>query len=135
LKSEWQSELEELSRFKETDAPVISESDIEDEPQPQPLVHWQPPQEAPQDFDDMMVDIMAQQEENEVDALISSFIETPTSVPQIQISAPTPRPDLPSISEDEEYEQLFMEMIMEQESAKQQQQQQTSLSWGQMDMS
>ncbi|KAI1808982.1 hypothetical protein F4811DRAFT_548553 [Daldinia bambusicola] len=74
--------------------------------------------------DDMMVDVIAQEEEQELDAMLSMFEA------QTQSSQPPAGEASPTISDDEDYDHLFMDYLSQQE-----QNSQTFISSGQMDMS
>jgi hypothetical protein len=80
-------------------------------------------QMPPEDFDEMMVDSHAQREEAELDAMFSTY-EAQSSSQQ-----PPVRSDSPSLSDDDDYDSLFMDLLSQQQSS-----QDTVLS-GQMDMS
>lgn len=60
-----------------------------------------------QQVDDMMVDAIAQEEEAELEALLSSM-------PTEDVDMPEERPSSPHFSEDEDYDALFMEFISQQ---------------------
>ncbi len=59
--------------------------------------------------DDVLVDAIAQQEELEMDAMISSYLEAV----QQNTTATPPSPSL-SLSDDEDYDQLFMDIVLSQ---------------------
>jgi hypothetical protein len=63
-----------------------------------------------QQVDDMMVDAIAQEEEAELDALLSSM-------PRDDVDMPEERPSSPYFSEDEDYDALFMDFISQQGQA------------------
>ncbi|KAJ3577571.1 hypothetical protein NPX13_g2997 [Xylaria arbuscula] len=64
------------------------------------------PYELSQEADDMMVDAMAQEEEAELDAMLSLLDADSSQVPR--------RPDTPSLSDDEDYDTLFNDMLSQQ---------------------
>ena len=103
LKLEWWSLNREFQQSREADIEgIVSEAEIEDAAQLE-----QQNLETPlsqRDTDEMMVDEIAQHEEAELDALITSQSqEPPSDFPQ--------RPDSPHLSDDEDYDALFMELL------------------------
>jgi hypothetical protein len=80
-----------------------------------------------QDPDDMMVDLMAQEEEQELDAMVSMFEAQSSGSP------PPARPESPSLSDDDDYDNLFMNLLSQQQQ--QQDCSQSIVSSGQMDTS
>jgi hypothetical protein len=80
------------------------------------------PVEAQQETDDMMVDAMAQEEEAELDAMLSLLNTGSSQTPE--------RPDTPSLSDDEDYDTLFMDILSQQGGDSE-----GFVSSGQMDMS
>jgi hypothetical protein len=64
----------------------------------------QPPSE---DLDEMMVDSHAREEEAELDAMLSMY-EAPSS------SQAPARPDSPCLSDDDDYDSLFMDLLSQQ---------------------
>ncbi|KAI1162791.1 hypothetical protein F5B18DRAFT_359370 [Nemania serpens] len=81
------------------------------------------PREVQEETDDMMVDAIAREEEAELDAMLA-LLDTASS-PQ----APR-RPDTPSLSDDEDYDTLFMDMLSQQRDDRDE-----FILSGQMDMS
>ncbi|KAI1643756.1 uncharacterized protein F4817DRAFT_348889 [Daldinia loculata] len=80
--------------------------------------------EAMDNPDDMMIDAIAQEEEEELDAMLSMFeAQTQSSQPPIGAASP-------AISDDEDYDHLFMDFLSQQERNSQ-----GFISSGQMDMS
>ncbi|GAP91171.2 hypothetical protein SAMD00023353_5300720 [Rosellinia necatrix] len=67
------------------------------------------PHEIPEEADDMMVDSIAREEEAELDAMLS-FLNTSPS------SRESRRPDTPSLSDDEDYDALFMDILSQPQS-------------------
>ncbi len=63
----------------------------------------------PDEMDDVFVDDIAQQEEQELDAMIASYLETSTP------DAPLPEEPRSSLSDDEDYDQLFMDIVSSQD--------------------
>ena len=81
---------------------IVSEAEIEDAAR---LQQEQPELSASQHGEDeMIIDEILQQEEAELDALISSQPEGPSS------SYPR-RPDSPQLSDNEDYDALFMDFL------------------------
>lgn len=104
LKLEWTA-LDRLRREqKSTDIDgVVHEGDIDELSQLQGQAA-----RAAQGPDEIMVDAMAQDEEAEVDAMLSMF----------EAHAPSPpprRPDSPAFSDDEDYDRLFAGFLPRQE--------------------
>ena len=62
------------------------------------------PYEAQEEIDDMMVDAIAREEEAELEAMLS-LLNTGSS------SQALIRPDTPSLSDDEDYDTLFMDIL------------------------
>ncbi|RYC54976.1 hypothetical protein CHU98_g11233 [Xylaria longipes] len=62
--------------------------------------------EAQEETDDMMVDAIAREEEAELDAMLSLLDTSSLQTPR--------RPDTPSLSDDEDYDTLFMDMLSQQ---------------------
>lgn len=66
---------------------------------------------SPQDPDEMMVDSIAEAEEQELDAMLSLWEAPPPS--QASTQAPA-RTDSPNLSDDEDYDSLFMDLLSSQ---------------------
>ncbi|KAK6950767.1 hypothetical protein Daesc_007292 [Daldinia eschscholtzii] len=118
LKLEW-SKLDKLRREqKNADLDgMVFEDEIEDFAE----LKREAMEENP---DDMMVDAIAQEEQEELDAMLSMFeAQTQSSQPPVGTASPT-------ISDEEDYDHLFMDFLSQQE-----QNGQDSISSGQMDMS
>ncbi|ORY68865.1 uncharacterized protein BCR38DRAFT_334894 [Pseudomassariella vexata] len=111
LKLEWATQDRRRREQKDTDLDGIV---FEDEIDEVPTNTEQPPQ----DLDEVMADSIAQQEEAELEAMLSSS------------QAPA-RPQSPSLSDDDDYDSLFMDYL----SQHQTNQDQSILLSGQMDMS
>ena len=62
-----------------------------------------------EDKDDMLVDVIAQQEELEMDAMISSYLAESQ-----QTAYAPPTSPIFSLSDDEDYDQLFMDIVLSQ---------------------
>ena len=106
LKLEWWSLNREFQQARDADVEgIVSEAEIEDAAQLQ-QEQQQPGSSMPHNDEDamMMVDEIAQHEEAELDALISSQSEDPSS------SYPR-RPDSLHLSDDEDYDALFMDFL------------------------
>ncbi|KAI1100198.1 hypothetical protein F4804DRAFT_336476 [Jackrogersella minutella] len=115
LKLEWSILDRQRREQKNADLDgMMFDDEIEDFPELQ--------QEPPQDADDMMVDAMAQEEEEELNAMLS-MLKTPSS-------RQPARPSSPAIPDDEDYDHLFMDLLSQQERSSQ-----GFVSSGQMDMS
>lgn len=78
---------------------------------------------AAQNPDDVMVDAIAQEEEEELNAMLS-MLETHHS------SQPPAGPGSPALSDDEDYDDIFMDFLSRQENSSQH-----FVSSGQMDIS
>jgi len=106
----WYEEEQQIYRQKENDvAGMPTEEDLEDAIT---MVDQQDQLEAmvPEDLDDMMVDEIARQEELELEALLASY-EQPSPPPSSNSQEGLPqRPPSPYYSDDEEYDQIFMEL-------------------------
>jgi hypothetical protein len=101
LKLEWWSLNRELRQAKNSDVEgVVSEAEIEAAAN---LVQL-PASTMQHDADEMMADTIAEREEAELDAMISSFAQQTASS---QIS----RPDSPHFSDDEDYDALFTDFL------------------------
>ncbi|KAI1418473.1 hypothetical protein F5Y13DRAFT_184113 [Hypoxylon sp. FL1857] len=114
LKLEWSILERQRRQQKNTDLDgMMFEDEIED------FVELQ--RETQQDPDDMMVDVIAQEEEEELNAMLSMY--------EAQSSQPPAGPASPAISDDEDYDSLFMDFLSQQRSN------QDCMSSGQMDIS
>jgi hypothetical protein len=80
---------------------VPLEAELEDEPQPS----------KDENLDEMMADAIARQEESEMDAMISSYLESSQTG-----AVPAPVSPKSSLSDDEDYDQLFMDIVLSQEA-------------------
>ena len=99
----------EYQQAKDADVEgFVSDAEIEDAAT---LQLEQPEVPMTQHEDEMMVDEILQQEEAELDALILSQSESPSSTYPL-------RPDSPQLSDDEDYDLLFMDFLS-QESQRQ----------------
>ncbi len=94
---------------------MLFEEDIEDIPERE--------QDMSQNPEDMMVDVLAQEEEEELNAMLA-MLET-SSPPRERL-----QPSSPALSDDDDYDSIFMDLISQQESSSQ-----GFVSSGQMDMS
>lgn len=102
LKLEWHGLNRQWKREKAMDLDgVLFEDEIEEIP---PEYPYEAQEEA---TDDMMVDAIAREEEAELDAMLS-LLDNSSSVQE------SGRPDTPSLSDDEDYDSLFMEMLSQQ---------------------
>jgi hypothetical protein len=66
------------------------------------------------DIDDMMVDVLAREEEAEIEALLSSM-PTDTDMEGCESA----RPESPHFSDEDDYDALFMEFVSQQEGEEQ----------------
>ncbi|OTA93906.1 hypothetical protein M434DRAFT_30412 [Hypoxylon sp. CO27-5] len=115
LKLEWSMLERQRRQQKNMDLDgMVFEDEIED------FVELQ--RETQRDPDDMMVDAIAQEEEEELNAMLSMY--------EAQSSQPPVGPASPAISDDEDYDSLFMDFLSQQRSSSQ-----DFISSGQMDMS
>ncbi|KAL2758206.1 hypothetical protein ACRALDRAFT_1068608 [Sodiomyces alcalophilus JCM 7366] len=112
LKSSWDREMRQriLTKQLEGDA-FFSEADIDDAAeiliQERQREGAQREHESHANADEMMVDEMVLQEERELEALLMSYNERPTTQPP---QDGTQRPYSPSLSDDEDYDAIFMEL-------------------------
>lgn len=113
LKSSWDREMRQriITKQMEGDA-FFSEADIDDAAEilieQRQREAAQPQHESHANADEMMVDEIALQEERELEALLMSYDErSPTQQPPDGIQ----RPYSPSLSDDEDYDALFMELV------------------------
>jgi hypothetical protein len=97
-----QQKESELANFIPTDADIDDAARIGEE-----ISHRQQPE---MDVDDMMADAIAQEEEAELEALLSSM---PRDDMDMQISGEK-RADSPHFSEDEDYDALFVDLLNQQ---------------------
>ncbi|OTA99884.1 hypothetical protein M426DRAFT_324774 [Hypoxylon sp. CI-4A] len=104
LKLEWMVLNKQRRDQKNADIDgIVFEDEIEDFRELQQ-------QEATQNPDDMMVDVIAQEEE-ELNAMLSMF--------ESQSSQPLPRPSSPALTDDEDYDDIFMDILSQQGSGSQ----------------
>ncbi|KAI0098075.1 hypothetical protein GGR51DRAFT_565965 [Nemania sp. FL0031] len=100
LKLEWHVLNKQRKQEKETDIDgIVFDDELDDIPEN--------PYEVPEETDDMMVDAFARDEEAELDAMLS-LLDTSAS------SAVQRRPDTPSLSDDEDYDTIFMDILSQQ---------------------
>ncbi|TDZ26132.1 hypothetical protein Cob_v000088 [Colletotrichum orbiculare MAFF 240422] len=106
LKSDWDRETRRRFYAKQLEGDaVFSEADIEDAAT---FTQSRPPS-VPDDADDMMIDAIAQEEQEELDALLSSYSQSSEAQ-----SAQSAQSDPYNLSDDEEYEMLFKNLVSEQ---------------------
>ncbi|KEZ38777.1 Uncharacterized protein SAPIO_CDS10810 [Scedosporium apiospermum] len=106
----WYEEEQQIYRQKENDvAGMPTEEDLEDAIT---MVDQQDQLEAmvPEDLDDMMVDEIARQEELELEALLASYEQPSPPLSSNSQEGLPQRPPSPYYSDDEEYDQIFMEL-------------------------
>ncbi|KAI0134086.1 hypothetical protein BJ170DRAFT_183828 [Xylariales sp. AK1849] len=114
LKLEWATLDQRRRQLKDSDIDgLVLEDELEDIPE----MSGQGP-------DDMMVDSYVQEEEAELDAMLSAYEAQSQSYSQ-----PPTRPDSPSLSDDDDYDSLFVDLLSKQESPR------DIVLSGQMDMS
>ncbi|KAI1120930.1 hypothetical protein F5Y10DRAFT_282893 [Nemania abortiva] len=100
LKLEWHVLNKQRRQEKELDIDgIVFNDELDDIPES--------PYEVHEDADDMMVDAIAREEEAELDAMLSLLDPSSSS------EAPS-RPDTPSLSDDEDYDTLFMDILSQQ---------------------
>ena len=93
---------------------LVFEDEIDDIPE---LFAESESSRATQDSDEMMVDTIAQEEEEELDAMFSMLETQPRSQPPAQ-------PDSPFLSDDDDYDSIFMDLLNQQQQQQQQKLQQ-----------
>ncbi|KAL7622885.1 hypothetical protein AAE478_006564 [Parahypoxylon ruwenzoriense] len=105
LKLEWSMLDRQRREQKNADLDgMVFEDEIEDIPE---LLQRQ----APQDLDDMMVDAIAQEEAEEMNAMFSIL--------EAQPSQPSFRPSPPSIPDDDDYDSIFRDLLSQQQASNQ----------------
>ncbi|KAK1584866.1 uncharacterized protein LY79DRAFT_671461 [Colletotrichum navitas] len=107
LKSDWDRDMRQryYAKQKEGDA-LFSEADIEDAA----AIAQARPQQIPRDADDTMLDAMAQEEQEELDALLLAYDQS--SEPRYSAhSSQSTHTDASSLSDDEDYDALFMNLL------------------------
>ncbi|KAK2056670.1 hypothetical protein LY76DRAFT_594932 [Colletotrichum caudatum] len=107
LKSDWDRDMRRRYCTKQLEGDALfSEADIEDAA----AIAQERAQQIPNDADDMMVDAMAQEEQDELDALLLSYDQS--SEPQYSAhSSQSMHTDASSLSDDEDYDALFMNLL------------------------
>ncbi|PKS07784.1 hypothetical protein jhhlp_006392 [Lomentospora prolificans] len=102
----WHEEQQQILQQKENEAAeILTEADIEDAAN---MTDQKNQQEIPEDIDAMMADEIARQEQLELDALVTSY-EQPW-VPSESQNESSQRPPSIYMSDDEEFDQIFMEL-------------------------
>ncbi|KAI1395056.1 hypothetical protein F4819DRAFT_492853 [Hypoxylon fuscum] len=121
LKLEWSMLDRQRRQQKDADLDgIVFEDEIEDIPELQ--------RESPQNPDDMMVDAIAQEEEEELNAMFSMYEAQSSRLSQP--SQPPMQTEPPALSDDEDYDDIFQDLLSQQEGSTQD----LALS-GQMDIS
>ncbi|KAI0012684.1 hypothetical protein F4779DRAFT_17824 [Xylariaceae sp. FL0662B] len=116
LKLEWSTLQRRWREQKNTDLDgMVFENELDDIPEIS--------QETPQESDDIMVDAIAQEEEEEMNAMLS-MLETQSYQPTFK------PPESPSLPDDDDYDDIFMDLLSQQDGDAQ-----DFVSSGQMDMS
>ncbi|KAK2038300.1 hypothetical protein LZ31DRAFT_559709 [Colletotrichum somersetense] len=107
LKSDWDRDMRQRYYTKQLEGDALfSEADIEDAA----AIAQERAQQIPNDADDMMVDAIAQEEQDELDALLLSYDQS--SEPQYSAhSSQSMHTDASSLSDDEDYDALFMNLL------------------------
>ncbi|KAK2030492.1 hypothetical protein LX32DRAFT_638057 [Colletotrichum zoysiae] len=107
LKSDWDRDMRQRYYTKQLEGDALfSEADIEDAA----VIAQERAQQIPNDADDMMVDAIAQEEQDELDALLLSYDQS--SKPQYSAhSSQSMHTDASSLSDDEDYDALFMNLL------------------------
>lgn len=90
---------------------MFSEADIEDAAS----VLQERAQRIPNDADDMMVDAIAQEEQDELDALLLSHDQSSDAQPESG-SSQMMQSDPYGLSDDEDYDSLFMNLVSQESS-------------------
>ncbi|OHE97923.1 hypothetical protein CORC01_06786 [Colletotrichum orchidophilum] len=108
LKSDWDRDMRQRHYAKQIEGDAIfSETDIEDAAS----VLQERSQRIPDDADDdMMVDAIAQEEQDELDALLLSYDQSSDAQPEYS-SSHTTHSDPYGLSDDEDYDALFMNLV------------------------
>ncbi|KAF6821934.1 hypothetical protein CPLU01_12330 [Colletotrichum plurivorum] len=105
LKSDWDRDMRQRFYAKQIEGDAVySEADIEDAAD----FSRDYTREITDDIDDLMIDDIAQQEQAELDALVSSYGQDLGSPQQQQASAQS---DPYNLSDDEDYDALFMDLV------------------------
>ncbi|RYP53843.1 hypothetical protein DL768_001294 [Monosporascus sp. mg162] len=104
LKLEWSLLDRRRREMKNSDIDgLVFEDEIDDIPE----LHAEAPGPA-QEADEMMVDAVMQEEEQELEAMLSML--------EAQSSSQVPaRPDMPSLSDDDDYDSIFMDLLSQQQ--------------------
>ncbi|GKT45037.1 uncharacterized protein ColSpa_05218 [Colletotrichum spaethianum] len=112
LKSDWDRDMRRRYYAKQLEGDaVFSEADIDDAA----AIGQERAQQIPDDVDDMMVDAIAQEEQNELDALLLSYDQS-SEPPHSARSSQTTQSDAFSLSDDEDYDALFMNLVSQEGS-------------------
>ncbi|SPN97494.1 uncharacterized protein DNG_01008 [Cephalotrichum gorgonifer] len=100
----WHEEQQEFARQKGLDtAAILTEADIEDAAA---VADASQP-----DYDSMMVDDVARQEELELEALLATMNQETQSTPTVEANSTQRPPSEYYFSDDDEYEEIFMQLI------------------------
>ncbi|KAK1975999.1 hypothetical protein LZ30DRAFT_785867 [Colletotrichum cereale] len=112
LKSDWDRDMRQRYYAKQLEGEALfSEAEIEDAA----AIAQERALQIPNDADDMMVDAIAQEEQEELDALLSSYDQS--SKPRHSThSSQSTHMDAFSLSDDEDYDALFMNLVSQEGS-------------------
>ncbi|KAK0369970.1 hypothetical protein CLIM01_12681 [Colletotrichum limetticola] len=112
LKSDWDRDMRQRHYAKQIEGnAVFSEADIEDAA----AVLQDRAQRIPDNTDDMMVDAIAQEEQDELDALLLSYDQSSDVQPETG-SSQMMQSDSYGLSDDEDYDSLFMNLVSQESS-------------------
>ncbi|GKT60234.1 hypothetical protein ColTof4_00367 [Colletotrichum tofieldiae] len=111
LKSDWDRDMRYRYYAKQLEGDAMfSEADIDDAA----AIAQERVQKTPDDVD-MMVDAIAQEEQDELDALLLSYDQS-SEPPHPAYSSQTTQSDPFSLSDDEDYDALFMNLVSQEGS-------------------
>ncbi|WQF88485.1 hypothetical protein CDEST_13499 [Colletotrichum destructivum] len=112
LKSDWDRDMRQRFYAKQLEGDAMySEADIDDAA----AMAQERAQQIPEDVDDMMVDTIAQEEQDELDALLLSYDQS--SEPRHSAhSSQSTQSDPFNLSDDEDYDALFMNLVSQEDS-------------------
>ncbi|EXF74478.1 hypothetical protein CFIO01_01956 [Colletotrichum fioriniae PJ7] len=112
LKSDWDRDMRQRHYAKQIEGnAMFSEADIEDAAS----VLQERAQRILNDADDMMVDAIAQEEQDELDALLLSYDQSSDAQPESG-SSQMMQSDPYGLSDDEDYDSLFMNLVSQESS-------------------
>ncbi|WYZ41443.1 hypothetical protein EsH8_V_000338 [Colletotrichum jinshuiense] len=124
LKSDWDRDVRQRYYAKQLEGDaVFSEADIEDAA----TLFLEHAHQIPEGVDDMMVDAIAQEEQEELDALLLSYDQSSEAQQPVQ-SSQRAQSDSFNLLDDDDYDALFMNMVSQEST-------EPDMSSQQMDMS